>query len=433
MFDLKNIKINEKFDSYYQENHTVSVNFENNKLKDINESFTSGVGIRVIKDNKVGFASTSDLTSINEMVNLAIENSKFGEKAYFNISNQKFQQKNLNLLSRDIENLDIEYMVEMGNDILNNTIKKINNNTFINIEIEKSIYQKSYFNSNNLYFEDKKSLFECGISIFQAEENNFIEIGDMRIDTLLISKNELDSMIEKILLYYDFSKRVVDFTTGYYPVYFTPKAFRYLISFLIESLNGKLIEKKISFFTDKIGEKFSEKNISIIDNPLMESKSGSFSFDGDGINPEKIYLIKDGIVNDYILDLQTGGKLNKKSNGHAGRSYNSLPSPIFSNIIFEFNKKSREDDIICSIDKGIIVDALLGAGQSNILGGEFSANIESGYVVEKGKIKGRLKNSMISGNLFEIFNKLVAITEDSINYRNIFSPGALFDNLSIAV
>jgi PmbA protein len=62
--------------------------------------------------------------------------------------------------------------------------------------------------------------------------------------------------------------------------------------------------------------------------------------------------------------------------------------------------------LIASMDEGLIVDQVLGAGQSNQLAGEFSVNLALGYKVEQGKIVGRVKNTMVAGSIFEAFRQV---------------------------
>ena len=59
--------------------------------------------------------------------------------------------------------------------------------------------------------------------------------------------------------------------------------------------------------------------------------------------------------------------------------------------------------------EGLVVERLLGAGQSNILGGDFNANVLLGYKVEGGQIRGRVKDCMVSGNVYQALNRLVGI------------------------
>ena len=67
------------------------------------------------------------------------------------------------------------------------------------------------------------------------------------------------------------------------------------------------------------------------------------------------------------------------------------------------------DDMLKDMGEGIIVERLLGAGQGNLLAGDFNANVLLGYRVSQGKIVGRVKDTMISGNVYDVLNNLAAI------------------------
>ena len=63
--------------------------------------------------------------------------------------------------------------------------------------------------------------------------------------------------------------------------------------------------------------------------------------------------------------------------------------------------------------EGLIIEYLMGAEQGNILGGDFSGNVLLGYKVESGKIVGRVKDTMVSGNVYRILEQVTAIGSEA--------------------
>ena len=77
--------------------------------------------------------------------------------------------------------------------------------------------------------------------------------------------------------------------------------------------------------------------------------------------------------------------------------------------------------------------SVLGAGQSNVLAGEFSVNIDLGYKVEQGKIVGRVKDTMVAGNIFEAFSNLVDLSDcPEWVGSSAYVPHILFAGLGVA-
>ena len=147
---------------------------------------------------------------------------------------------------------------------------------------------------------------------------------------------------------------------------------------------------------------------------------------------KKNILINKGIFNNGLYDLKTGSESSKDSTWSAGRSLHSNPSPTTSNIVMNEGQITI-NNIISDIDEGILVDHLLGAGQGNELSGNFSANISLGYKIEKGKIIGRLKNTMISGNAFDALKDIeeISLERDQV-YGSMMLPYLQTKNVEIS-
>jgi PmbA protein len=84
------------------------------------------------------------------------------------------------------------------------------------------------------------------------------------------------------------------------------------------------------------------------------------------------------------------------------------------------------------MDRGIIIAGALGAHSGNIPNGDFSIGLSPGIYVENGTIKGRIKDAMVAGNIYEVMRNVVAI-EDSLHTGMAgYYPAVLFDNINVA-
>jgi len=84
--------------------------------------------------------------------------------------------------------------------------------------------------------------------------------------------------------------------------------------------------------------------------------------------------------------------------------------------------------MVSDIKEGLVIELLMGAEQGNILGGDFSGNVLLGYKVESGKIVGRVKNTMVSGNVYQLLKQITAIGSEArwvssaVNTPPIYCP-----------
>jgi PmbA protein len=81
----------------------------------------------------------------------------------------------------------------------------------------------------------------------------------------------------------------------------------------------------------------------------------------------------------------------------------------------------------------LVVEHVIGAAQGNVLGGEFGGNVVLGYKVERGRIVGRVKNTVIAGNVHQLFKRLGALGNDARWVgAGLYTPSILFERVSVA-
>ena len=82
-------KICDDYEVYISSGKTIELDSKNDELNFAKEEITQGIGIRVLKDNKMGFAFTSDMDKINQTALQALENTKLNNPD----ENYAFSQK----------------------------------------------------------------------------------------------------------------------------------------------------------------------------------------------------------------------------------------------------------------------------------------------------------------------------------------------------
>jgi PmbA protein len=197
------------------------------------------------------------------------------------------------------------------------------------------------------------------------------------------------------------------------PVIFTANGIASaLILPLLSAFNGKTVMEGASPLEKKLNKPVFDKNFSLTDDSLAAFRPGSRPCDDEGVPSGRTALVNKGIVKAFFYDLQTAALAGKKSTGNGSRSRGGLPAPSASALVVTPGKTTL-DEMISDIKEGLIIEQLMGAEQGNILGGDFSGNVLLGFKIEKGKIVGRVKDTMVSGNVYEILKDLPAIGSET--------------------
>tara|TARA_B110000263_G_scaffold245197_1_gene254388 strand:+ start:2605 stop:3915 length:1311 start_codon:yes stop_codon:yes gene_type:complete len=420
----------DEYEIYQEKNEYKSISFESNNLKEISAKQSQGFAVRAKRDAKITFSSSSNY-------DLEKFQSHFLELSNYSIdSNIQFPKKsnsaNTIIFNKKDFNISNNYFIDKLKNGIDSIIKKFPN-ALCDAGFNLAIGQTKLSNSNSLELEIDESLISFFISAQIINGNDMLNIYKYDTSVSNISEEKISLMTENLKEDLSIAQNISSTPKKGCPVIFTPHGlYQTILSPLLISFSGTNLSKNLSSLCDREGEQIFDKKITIYDDPHIDFSPSSRNYDGEGIPTKQNMLIQNGKFISGIYDLKTASESSKKTTGSAGRSLHSTPSPTTSNIVMK-NGENNFTNIIKDIDEGILVDHLLGAGQGNELSGDFSANISLGYKIEKGKIVGRVKNTMISGNAFKALSEIEAISSNKESlYGSLFLPFLQTNNVEIS-
>ncbi len=208
--------------------------------------------------------------------------------------------------------------------------------------------------------------------------------------------------------------------TGSSPVMFVPEIARGLISHFNAAIGGNAQYRKASFLLDAIDSRIFPEFVQLQEHPFSKMALGSANYDAEGVATRDDYLVRDGVVQTYLLDSYSACKLGRQSTGHASGVHNLTLTD------------TGKDFAAClkAMDRGLLVTELMGQGVS-IVTGDYSRGA-AGFWVEHGEIQYPVEEITIASNLKDMFAGIVEIGND-VDYRSsILSGSILIENMTIA-
>ncbi|MDR1091807.1 MAG: TldD/PmbA family protein [Prevotella sp.] len=155
--------------------------------------------------------------------------------------------------------------------------------------------------------------------------------------------------------------------------------------------------KNTSIFSGQSGKKICSTNINIVDDGTVEYARGAVNFDDEGIESQKTYIVKDGVLESYLHDRISAKFYNVKPTGNGRRqSFRYAPLPRMR-VTYMEQGDIPEADIIASVKQGVYVDHFTN-GQVQIGAGDFTFFVKTGYLIENGKLTQPIKDINIIGN-----------------------------------
>ena len=202
------------------------------------------------------------------------------------------------------------------------------------------------------------------------------------------------------------------------PIILSPELAVGLFSSFLSAINGNNIYKKNSFLKDYVGKKIFPDHVSIIEDPDVTEGLGTRPFDSEGVQTYSKDIVRDGVLNTYMLDTYSARQLNLKSTANSG----------YSNIFIKSSNLMTED-LTDSIDEGVLITEMMGSG-ANILTGDYSRGA-FGYLIKKGKISHPVTNFTIASNMMDMFKNISEIGSDFYQNSKINCGSVLINDMTI--
>lgn len=184
---------------------------------------------------------------------------------------------------------------------------------------------------------------------------------------------------------------------------------------IIEALNGKQLGLGASLFVGKVGQKaFSDDFTLGVDLPQTV---GDLFFDTEGstLEGDKFDFIENGVIKTGYADKKTASMFGVQNTACAGGGYDDVPTLGAPSVVPKRSDKTIKE--LLHGQKAVYVGMMSGGDTTNE--GEFASPVQLAYLVEDGKISGKLSEFGLSGNIFDIFGKdFVGVPKDE------FSTGA---------
>lgn len=389
-----------------------SIVLEDSRIMENSISRSLLYGVRVIKDGRLGFSSSNDLRSIKDVILKAIKLSKLASThiqipEVANRARIKAKMK-VDPFSVD-EHKKIKFLREFS-----------------------SRLQSDFIKSRILSLSFSKGRFEFYSSFGGEVQEEFIKSG---IKVICVGKKENE------LQYASYSR-------------FRNRGFEFLREIDIEheseelclKLNKLLHGRRIrggkldvicdnqlagvffhealghaceadsilsgeSVLKDKLNTRIGSKLLNICDDPSVD-ENGSYHFDDEGVKAKGKYLVKEGVLVNFLHSLETASKFGVEPTGN-GRAENPLflPIPRMSNVVIEPGDW-EVDELIRETKYGIYAKDARG-GSVNVTTGDFIFTTKEAYLIEKGEITHCIKDFSMLGNILSTLKNVVAIGRDS--------------------
>jgi PmbA protein len=412
------------------------VRFNAGALESIRSVETAGRALRVIHQGRLGFSTTTDLTDGNTLSQNALAAAQFSDPVVFEFPDQP-APSTVPCFDPQVEGLDERQLIALGEEVAGR-IQAYDPELQVEASVNKQIEEVRLLNTKGLVLEDRRSSLSLSLEVTQTREDDIWIVGRSVSSR---QRGDIDgpALAEYVVERLRWGAKTVSIPSRPMPVVFNLGGALVPLMPLLWGLNGRYVYLNTSPLSEKLGQPAFDEQLTLVDDGRLDFGVRSASFDDEGVPTSTRRLIEAGRVRQFLYDLKTAAQAGTQPTGNGFKSglfrggYKQRPDVAPANWLVTPGEQSLEQ-ILQGLDEALLVEDVLGLGQGNIIAGEFSNNVFSGFLVRRGEILGRVKNTMIAGNAYELLKENLLALSDRPQwvFGVVNTPAIAIDGVGVA-
>ena len=405
---------------FYEDSHAHNVYLENGKVETSSSNSLCGVGLRLLKNNQCVYGYTNDLSKKGLFALANSLNKSFNGERILTVEKlDMIRCKNRNPIGRSYDDVPVEEKIALLKEGLDE-IKSMNDPRIVRTfgSFADNHRFVAVFNSKGKWFKRDTEFGRMAFQVIAADQNGFEtgfegpgaqqDISYFRTDKVNPKKTarKAAEVALKMLTAAECpsGKMPVVIGNGWGGVLFHESCGH--------PLEASSVAKGLSCFSNnKIGDVIASPVVSAVDDSTMPQEWGSIDIDDEGNLGTKRLLIKNGKLNDYMIDDLNGRRMNRQGNGACRRqNYRYVPTSRMSNT-YICNGKNTPEEVIRATKLGLYAVSFNG-GSVDPTTGEFNFGCSEAYIIRDGKVCEPVRGATLVGKGFEILKKIDMIAND---------------------
>jgi PmbA protein len=425
-------------EAYLETQRESSVRVRDGDVEDLTQSTSRGLGLRLIRGQRLGFAYTTDLSpaSLDGLVDRALALAKVAAPDAANqlptAADLKVRNPALELFDPAVAELSTEWKIDAAKTMERSARavdRRVSN--FESVGAGDQVSEVAIASSEGLsdHYRSSAVVLYC-MPVAQGDDGK-LQTGYWIDYRRKLSQLQPAEEIGRIAA--ERAVRMLGAERGptcRVPVILDPLQAAGFFGGLLGALNGKLVYQKASFLTGRLGQRIAAPELDVIDDGLLPLGLGTSPFDGEGLATRRTPLLEKGVLKTFLYDTYSAHKAKARSSATASRGYQSLPSIGATNILVRTDRPTPAAEIVRGVKRGLYVTAMLGRGADTVTG-DYSRGA-NGIWIENGELTRPVHEITVAGSLLDMLTKIDAIGDDPEFRGSIGAPTIRFSELTVA-
>lgn len=427
-------KGNIKAEVFLLDSEDMTIEVADKQVENMKIAQERGLGLRVIKEGRLGYAYTSDMSkaALASVVDKAINNSQETKPdCNWDLPQRVSSYTPMNIYDEKIFQIPVEQKILLAQNI-EDAAKGYDKRIAI---IEKAVYQESCYSiiiQNSMGLSGEYQGSYCGAyAVVVGSENEDSQTGfamhfGLKYEDICPSKIGQEAGEKAVRM---LGAKMI--SSANMPIVFDPYIGTKFLGIMQTAFSAEAMQKGKSFYIGKEGMNVASPLITIIDDGTLPERLGTAPFDGEGVPTTRTVLLEEGCLKGFLHNQYTAAKSGVKSTGNGIRgTYKSTPEVGSTNLYIKAGEQSPQE-ILKEVKRGLYVTDILGMHTANPVSGDFSLGA-AGLLIENGELTTPVKGVAIAGNLQEMLNDIDAVGNDLTYFIGKGSPTIRIKAMSIS-
>lgn len=184
------------------------------------------------------------------------------------------------------------------------------------------------------------------------------------------------------------------------------------LGIISSTLNGENVAKGRSLFMDRLGENVAASIVTLVDDPTNPKAYTATDLDGEGLAARRNVLIEGGVLQQFVHSSYSARRVGAKSTGNAIRG-GFKGTPGVGCLALQLLPGGRDQSaLIADVADGVLIQSVSGLHSGvNAISGDFSAGA-SGLSISNGQLGGPIREFTIASTLQRMLLDVVEIGND---------------------
>lgn len=215
------------------------------------------------------------------------------------------------------------------------------------------------------------------------------------------------------------------------PVLFAPEVLLgTFVGPLVQAASGLALQRGRSALAGKVGQRVADPTLGVLDDPTDLELGGAGAFDREGQPARRFAIIDQGEFRGVLHNAYSAHVDGVPSTGHAIGGSQGVPAIGASALSVAPGDGGDERALLAELGRGLYVQRF--SGTVDPASGDFSGVAKSARWVEGGELVRPVRETLLSGNAFRLLERIARLSSTArVCYGRARVPWAILDGVSV--